>query len=168
MDDDAGIWEVTLEAANFDVTFFTDDDRQVAICDEFGEFGMSDFDKGAGGIGDAIASVFPAFTIFISCAVSGDDDVWSGGGFTSEISSLCSLRGEAGFYAGVVSEFTEDGGGFLREEGLGCFESLLNAEAHAGVFCDEDLISWSLNGLHLRPQDGCTMWRLDEAQEKKW
>jgi len=50
-----------------------------------------------------------------------------------------------------VSEFAEDGGGFFAEEVLSGFEGLLNAEAHAAVFCDEDLVAWSLDGLHLRP-----------------
>jgi len=92
VEDDAGVWEIALEAADLDVAFFTDDDGEVAFVDELGEFAMGDFDKGAGGIGDAVAGVLPAFAVFISGAVSGDDDVWSGGGAAGEFSRFGALR----------------------------------------------------------------------------
>jgi len=60
------------------MAFLSDDDGEVATGDEFCEFGMSDFDKGAGGISDAVAGFFPAFAVFVSGPVSGDDDVWGG------------------------------------------------------------------------------------------
>jgi len=78
MNDDAGIWEVTLEASDFNMAFLSDDDGEVATGDEFGEFGMSDFDKGAGGISDAVTGFFPALAVFVSGPVSGDNDVWGG------------------------------------------------------------------------------------------
>ncbi len=74
---------------------------------------MGDFDEGAGGVGDFVACVFPAFAIAVSGAMGGDDDVWRGGGFGGEVTGPSALIGEAGFDGGIVSEFAEDGGGLL-------------------------------------------------------
>jgi len=60
---------------------------------------------------------------------------------TRKFSGFRALRREAGFYGGIVSKLAKDGGGFLGEEGLGGFEGLFDAEAHAAVFCDEDLVA---------------------------
>ncbi len=38
VEDDAGIWEVSLQAADFDVTFFANDDGEVSLGDKFREF----------------------------------------------------------------------------------------------------------------------------------
>lgn len=65
MQDDAGIWEISLEAADLDVAFFANDDGLAPIGDEFGKLGVGDFDEGAGGIGDLVSGLLPAFAVAI-------------------------------------------------------------------------------------------------------
>jgi hypothetical protein len=43
---------------------------------------------------------------------------------------------------------------------------LSDAEAHAGVFRDEDVVAWSGYGLHFSPKNGLPMWRGSEGEEK--
>ena len=57
--------EVALEADDFDVAFFPDDDGLVACLHKFVEFLVRDFDERAGGIGDVISCFFPAIAIVI-------------------------------------------------------------------------------------------------------
>ena len=41
-----------------------------------------------------------------------------------------------------------------------------NAEAHAGVFRDEDVVAWSRDGLHFGHKVGPGEWRENEGEEK--
>lgn len=136
--DDAGVWEIALKAANFDVAFFANDDGEVTLGDEFREFSVGNFDERAGGVEDLIAGIAPAVAIAIRGAVGGDDDMggWRCQGIEGAV--LRALGGETGSHGGVVGELAEDGGGLASEETFGGLDGLADAEAHAGVLGDEE------------------------------
>lgn len=80
MQDDHGVGEISLEAADFDVSLFSDNDGLESLGDELGELGVGDFDEGASGIDDAVSLLTPAIAVVVGGTVGGDDDL-AGGGF---------------------------------------------------------------------------------------
>lgn len=115
MKNDASVGKVSLKAADFDMSGFAHDDRLVAFGYHFGELGVCDPDKRAGGVGDLVAGLVPAFSIAVRCSVSGNDDVLGGSGFPLKFCGSCPLGCETGFYGGIVGELAEDASGSLRE-----------------------------------------------------
>ena len=163
---DAGIGEIALKAEDFDVTSFADNDGLVAIGDDFGEFAMGYFDKRAGGVSDLISGVVPVFAVAVRCSVGGDDDALGGSIGTGELTSACASGGEIGFDDGVVRQLSENGGWACFEDLLGGLDGLADAEAHASVLCDENVVAGSVDGLHFRPEPAFRVWRDDEGGEK--
>ena len=78
VENDAGLWEVSLKAENFDVSFLADDDGLEALGDYFGELGVGDFDERAGGVGHLVTGLGPALAIAISGSVRRDDNMLGG------------------------------------------------------------------------------------------
>ena len=76
------------------------------------------------------------------------------------------MGGEVGFDGGIVSQLSKNGGGACLEDLLGGLDGLADAKAHAGVLCDENVIAWSVDGLHFRPDPAFRVWRDDEGNEK--
>lgn len=134
--------------------------------DHFGEFGVCHFNEWAGGISNLISSFGPALAIAIRGSMGGNDDVlgrslrffeWCGAG---------PLRSESRFDSRIVGQLPQNGSGVFFKNALGGFDGLSDAEAHAGVFRDEDVVAWSGYGLHFSPKNGLPMWRGSEGEEK--
>lgn len=148
------------------MVFLADDDREVAVPDEAGEFGMGHLDEGAGGVGEVVAGLLPSLAVVLGCSMGRDHNLSSGGLGAFKIPVMGPLLGEAGLDQGIVGKLTEHGGGLAGEEGLGGLDGLTNAEAHAEVARNEEVEAGCVDRFHVGPEAGPSMWNDDEEKEK--
>ena len=104
MKNDFGIGKISLESANFHVTFLPDDDGLKSYSEQTGKFGVGYSDERAGRVGDPVSGLMPAMAVLVRSAMCGDHHFRSGSGGAFEFAGISTLLVESGFDEWIVGE----------------------------------------------------------------